>query len=585
MTNPYYSDEQRRKIEKGKQAQKDSMARKVIATLDSESMKELKDINNNTLETALNTMDIKDGIKSFEDKFNEKFAGFKDKIDQENGPTIDEGSPDFVGPSRPPSLTDNSSSNVNNSVSIIQNNEVLGKIEANTLSIADSMLKLIELYEKKPDDPLPDPEPDNDREDNLNDKDKKDDEKKREAFSKKLLKYVKDIKDVTSSILTRFIGYSLETIANFTKWTLVIGSLVFAIDVMIQTVKNWFNDILKGGDGAKELFGTYFPQIQKIAQSIDKGIKNFNTDDLGGSLKDLFIEPMGLLGDTIKTAITEGIGNLITALGEYTGSETITNSGRAMKLSALRDKQAAGLEITGKDLIMIREDDLVKQKEKESKASAGVLSSVDTSNSWQGSNSYNQMGQLADKKKTQDELKLVDAARERQKIEKERTAELEKQNKLMLSDPKYLEQETLKENEANRKRVKEASEKAATLKRVSKENMSDLDKATEIVDKDDLSKEDTQTMEKLLESLEEKNATKQLTDDDADRYRKILEDWQNKISVVPESSKAIDPPPQPKKDDSKSASAGNVQVNQKTVNNTVNNSVQRTPIKPLISVS
>lgn len=583
MANPYYNEEQRRKLAQGQKAQKDSMPHKVIASLDSDTMKELKDINNNTLETALNTMDIKDNIKSFEDKFKEKFDGFKDQQNQDDAPTAEQ-SPDFVGPMRPPSLTDNSSSKIDNSVSIIQNSETLGKIEASALSIAESMLKLIDLYQKKDEEPLPDPEPEDEQEDSLDDKDKKDNEKKREIFGKNILNALKSIQSTTSTLLSRFIGYSLETVANFTKWTLIIGSLVMAVDVMIQTVKNWFNDILNEGEGSKKLFGSYLPQVKKIAESIDKGIDNFNMDNLGGSLKDLFIEPMSLLGDTIKTAITEGIGNLIYALGQYTGSETITNAGREMKLSALRDKQAAGLEINGDDLIMIRQDELAKQKEKESKASAAVLTSVDTSQSWQGSNSYNQMGQLADKKRTEEELKRVDAARQYQLEQKEATKQLERQNELLLKDPEYLKEQTRKENEANRKRVKEASEKAAQERRVAKENTSELDQATEYVDKENLTKEDTEKMDKLLESLEEKNNAKTLSSDDADRYRKILEDWQNKIHAVPEDTSKIDPPPAEKQDKGQTASTGNIQVNQKNVNNTVTHSVQRTEIKPLVSI-
>ncbi|QFR55696.1 hypothetical protein JC221_050 [Yersinia phage JC221] len=580
--NPYYSEEQRRRLQQGKQTHPEARARKVIAGLDNASMRELKDINDNTLETALNTMGIKEGLQSFEEKFKEKFNGFKDKYEQETGPVAEQ-SPDFVGPLRPPSLTDNSNSQVDNSVTVNPGTESLGKIETSVQNIAESMLKMLAIYKKVP-IPLPDPKPRpaDEPDESLEDKDNKDENRKRGIVADKMLGALTAIKDTTSSLLSRFIGYSLEAIANFAKWTMIIGSLVLGIDVIGQTIKNWFNDILQGGESSKSLFGSYFGKIQDIAKSIDAGLKNFDMDDLGNSLKDLFIEPLKLLGDTIKVAITEGIGTIIAALGEYTGSETIQDAGRTMKLSALRDKQKSGMEISPEDMMMIREDDLAQQKAKEAEATRKVSTAVNTSQSWLGANTYNQMAQLDDKKKTQAELDRLEAKREQMEIEKKATQELAKQNELLRKDPEALKAMTDEENARNRERVaKESAEKAAQEK-VKRESWKEMDRAEDYVDKDNLTKEDVKEMEKLLQSLEEKNNSKQLSDNDTERYRKVLEDWQNKTYAVPESSKVIETPPENKQKQAQSPQQGNTQINQKTVNNTVVQSVQRTEMKPLI---
>ncbi|MHC5792005.1 hypothetical protein ACYT6H_10455, partial [Streptococcus pyogenes] len=78
---------------------------------------ELKHIKDNTHETAQKTLDIKDSVKSIEDRFKEKFAGFQEQYEQDQQPLAEQ-LPDFVGPARPPSLTDNSTTSVDNSVSV-----------------------------------------------------------------------------------------------------------------------------------------------------------------------------------------------------------------------------------------------------------------------------------------------------------------------------------------------------------------------------------------------------------------------------------------------------------------------------------
>ncbi|AAX78626.1 hypothetical protein RB43ORF104w [Escherichia phage RB43] len=103
--------------------------------------------------------------------------------------------------------------------------------------------------------------------------------------------------------------------------------------------------------------------------------------------------------------------------------------------------------------------------------------------------------------------------------------------------------------------------------------------------KDDITAKDKELMDKIMESLEEKNATQKLDEDDREKYRAMLEQWQNKIAVVPESSAPIDKQPEPVRAPVDAVASNNVQVNQKTVNNMVQHSVQRTERKPLIALA
>lgn len=228
------------------------------------------------------------------------------------------------------------------------------------------------------------------------------------------------IKDNTSGLLARFIGYSLEALAKFAKWTLIIGSIVFAIDVLSKVVQKWFQDILAEGEASKDLFGSYFGNIKTLAEKINEGLQNFDMSNLGESLKNLFLEPFKVLGDTIKTAITEGIGNLIYALGEYTGSETITNAGRGMKVSALRDKQKYGLEIDPDDLILLKQQEIQEQNDKVVEARSKVVEQVKAT---QGAFSYS-FGQQTDAQKALS--KQLEQMRDRVAIEEKITEEKKK---------------------------------------------------------------------------------------------------------------------------------------------------------------
>lgn len=584
--NPYFNEQQRQKFMQGKQAQRDAnqpTIRQVSASLDKETMNELKDIGNNTLETAINTLDIKEGMKSFEDKFKEKFAGFKEQFEKDE--PIAEQLPDFVGPIRPISLFDESSKNVQNDVTVNQHSS-FGKIEEHTKSISDAITNLVNLYEKTDrHQPLPEPVPE--EEPVVDNKRKRiTDEEKRGKTLENIADSLKAIKGITSNLLSRFIGYSLEAMAKFAKWTVILGGLLIGFDILKKVIVSWFRDILNNGEASKKLFGSYFPQIKKLAQSIEEGIEKFDVEKMGDSLKNLFIKPFSLLGDVIKTAIMEGIGNLVYSLGQYTGSDTITDAGRNMKISALRDKQAAGLEIGGQDLIMLKEQELKEQEENEKKTIRKIPTSFNSSDNWRGGTSYNQMtnmGKFSDKDKAQ--LQALDEARKAAEIQKELTKQKRAELEAIKKDPDKLQQAVDVENANNRKRVAEQEVLTAKQEKTKPVATNEIEKAQEYIDKDNISAEDIKAMEKIMNSLEEKNNSRSLTDEDADRWRDMLEQWQNKIAAVPESSAKIDTPVKPQQAPTQTASSGNIQVNQKTVNNTVTHSVQRTDRKPLISLA
>ncbi|QJI53148.1 hypothetical protein EBPL_00107 [Enterobacter phage EBPL] len=580
-SNPYFNEEQRRRMQNPPKPQAQPTVRKIQATLDKDSMRELKDINDNTLETALNTLDIKDSVKSFEDRFKEKFAGFQEQYEQDQQPLAEQ-LPDFVGPSRPPSLTDNSTNSVDNSVSVSNQHNPFSKIETYTGTIAEAITKFLELAEKKPEpppepEPVPEEEPEVDR-DNKKIRDKDKDEKK---FSKKVLALLGSIKDNTSGLLARFIGYSLEAIAKFAKWTLIIGSIVFAIEVLGKVIASWFNDLLNDGEASKQLFGSYFNNIKALAKSIDDGLDKLGDKDatLAEKLKALLVEPFKILGNTIKTAITEGIGNLIYALGEYTGSETITNAGRGMKVSALRDKQKYGLEIDPDDLILLKQQEIQDQNDKVVEARSKVVEQVKAT---QGAFSYS-FGQQTDAQKALS--KQLEQMRDRVAIEEKITEEKKKELKALQENPALLKAEVDKENTANRKRVDETKQIEAAQKAEKPKAENDFDRGDQILDKENITNEDKKAMEKILESLEEKNNSKKLDEDDSERFRSMLDQWQNKIAAVPESSASIDKQPEPVKSPVQPTTPNSVQVNNKTVNNTVQHSVQRTDRKPLIALA
>ncbi|UIW12407.1 MAG: hypothetical protein [Enterobacter phage ENC20] len=576
--NPYYSDEQRRRMQ-NPQPQPQPTVRKINATLDKASMSELKDINDNTLETALNTLDIKEGMKSFEERFKEKFSGFKEQYEQDQQPLAEQ-LPDFVGPSRPSVLTDNSTNSVDNSVSVSNQHNPFSKIETYTGTIAEAITKFIELAEKKP-DPTPEPEPVPEEEPEV-DKNKKkirDKDKDEKKFSKRVLALLGSIKDNTSGLLARFIGYSLEALAKFAKWTLIIGSIVFAIDVLGKVIQKWFQDILSEGESSKELFGTYFGNIKAIAEKIKEGLDKFDMSNLGKSLKDLFLEPFKLLGDTIKTAITEGIGNLIYALGEYTGSDTITNAGRGMKVAALRDKQKYGLEIDKDDLVMLKQQEIQDQADKATEKRSKLVEQVKAT---QGTFSYG-FGQQTDAQKAQS--KHLEELRNQVDLEEKITAEKKKELEALQKNPALLQAEVDKENTANRQRVDETKHIEAEQAKVKPKADNEFDQGDEILNKDNISAADKKLMEKLMESLEEKNNSDKLNEDDKDRYRDMISRWQEKITAVPETSAVIDKQPEPVKAPVQPTTPGNVQVSNKTVNNTVNHSIQRTERKPLIALA
>ncbi|QDH49124.1 hypothetical protein PHYNN_186 [Pantoea phage Phynn] len=587
--NPYYTEEQKNALLQGRKAQQPTR-RTVSVSLDKDAMNQLKDINDNTLETAVGVLDVKEGIKSFEDRFKEKFANFSEQLNQDS--PLAESSPDFVGPSRPVNMSDNSSSNIDNTVNVNQENPINDFYREHHEGIQAVLSAALSIIAKRPVDvPLPDPEPAPEEETVVDKGEKKARDREKDKNDKRWSKLFLDIKNNTSGILSRFIGYSLEAMAKFAKWTLILGSLVFAFDVLKLTISKWFNDILAEGKASKELFGSYFGNVKAIVDSIDKGLKNFDMNNLGQSLKDLFVEPFKLLGDTIKIAIVEGIGNLISALGDYTNSDTLKDAGTGMRVSAIRSKQNYNMDVTEDDMKLLKTQELVEQKKAEEDANnktgeAAAAQALSGNYPTGYTPPFGEAGGFEQKNKITQIQR--DAAERALAEEKRKREQLESEIQRMQNDPAYLKKATDEENARNRERLRKQKEAEVmkTAPAAVNTNPSEIDVANSIVDADSISDKDRKTMESILSSLEEKNNSNKLTDDEKTQFGDILQRWQDKISAdhgTPSAS--IDPPPKPSTAPTQTAGASNVQVNKKTVNNTITNSVQRTTHKPLVAVS
>lgn len=591
MANSYFNEEQKKKF-LNRNNNKQPAVTKVTASLDAESARDLKEINDNTLESAINTLDIKEGLKSFEEKFRDKFAGFKEQYEEDKKESLAEQLPDFVGPIRPISLTDDNSKTVDNTVNVNQNGQ-FGKLEENTESIFHAINKLVDLYENT-DKHKPLPEPVEEPDPYVDTKKKRinDDDDKRSKTLDSIAKSLVSIKGFTSQILSRFIGYSLEAMAKFAKWTLLIGSLIFTFDVLRVTIRKWFEDILKEGESSKKLFGTYLGNVKAIVTKIEEGLNNFNINNLGESLRDLFVEPMKLLGQTVQTAITEGIGRLIQSLGESTGIDSITNAGRGMQITALRDKQKFGLELTKEDILMIKKQELEDQKaalEKEDKAIAARHALTITPSQIPNGSIY----KVAPTDYQERNQKTVDADKERLDNMKKATEEMQKQYDLAKSSEEEAQKLADEENKRNRARIEEAKRLEQARKEgkqppEGEEKKGDdlLGKATNYANSENLDAADIKYInDELLDQLEKRRNEGNLDDVQKDRISDLIEQLQNKIAARTESSTPIDaqPPLAANKPDADKAS--NIQVNNKTVNNNVTHSVQRTEHKPLVALA
>lgn len=591
MANSYFNEEQKKKF-LNRNNNKQPAVTKVTASLDAESARDLKEINDNTLESAINTLDIKEGLKSFEEKFRDKFAGFKEQYEEDKKESLAEQLPDFVGPIRPISLTDDNSKTVDNTVNVNQNGQ-FGKLEENTESIFHAINKLVDLYENT-DKHKPLPEPVEEPDPYVDTKKKRinDDDDKRSKTLDRIAKSLVSIKGFTSQILSRFIGYSLEAMAKFAKWTLLIGSLIFTFDVLRVTIRKWFEDILKEGESSKKLFGTYLGNVKAIVTKIEEGLNNFNMNNLGESLRDLFVEPMKLLGQTVQTAITEGIGRLIQSLGESTGIDSITNAGRGMQITALRDKQKFGLELTKEDILMIKKQELEDQKaalEKEDKAIAARHALTITPSQIPNGSIY----KVAPTDYQERNQKTVDADKERLDNMKKATEEMQKQYDLAKSSEEEAQKLADEENKRNRARIEEAKRLEQARKEgkqppEGEEKKGDdlLGKATNYANSENLDAADIKYInDELLDQLEKRRNEGNLDDVQKDRISDLIEQLQNKIAARTESSAPIDaqPPLAANKPDGDKAS--NIQVNSKTVNNNVTHSVQRTEHKPLVALA
>ncbi|QEG10604.1 hypothetical protein KMI9_173 [Klebsiella phage KMI9] len=593
MANSYFNEEQKKKF-LNRNSNKQPAVTKVTASLDAESARDLKEINDNTLESAINTLDIKEGLKSFEEKFRDKFAGFKEQYEEDKKESLAEQLPDFVGPIRPISLTDDNSKTVDNTVNVNQNGQ-FGKLEENTESIFHAINKLVDLYENT-DKHKPLPEPVEEPDPYVDNKKKKinDDEKKRSKTLDSIAKSLVSIKGFTSQILSRIIGYSLEALAKFAKWTLIIGSLVFAIDVIRDIIKNWMEDILNEGESSKKLFGSYLGNVKAIVEKIQNGIKTFGEENktLGESLKDLLVEPMKLLGQTIQTAITEGIGRLIQSLGEATGSDKITSVGRSMQISALRDKQEFGLELSKEDIIMIKKQDLADQKEAYEKASteeaARQALTIGATQVPNGSIYNVPLTDYQEKNK-----KITDMHKEEIENMRNKLEATQKEVEMIENNSEEAQKLADKENEINRKRVAEETKRLAQARKEGKqppegsEKKGDdlLGKATNYANAENIDADDIKDINGMLEELEKRRNEGNLDDVQKDRISDLIEQLQNKIAARTESSAPIDAPPPLAANKPDADKSSNIQVNNKTVNNNVTHSVQRTEHKPLVTLA
>lgn len=593
MANSYFNEEQKKKF-LNRNSNKQPAVTKVTASLDAESARDLKEINDNTLESAINTLDIKEGLKSFEEKFRDKFAGFKEQYEEDKKESLAEQLPDFVGPIRPISLTDDNSKTVDNTVNVNQNGQ-FGKLEENTESIFHAINKLVDLYENT-DKHKPLPEPVEEPDPYVDNKKKKinDDEKKRSKTLDSIAKSLVSIKGFTSQILSRTIGYSLEALAKFAKWTLIIGSLVFAIDVIRDIIKNWMEDILNEGESSKKLFGSYLGNVKAIVEKIQNGIKTFGEENktLGESLKDLLVEPMKLLGQTIQTAITEGIGRLIQSLGEATGSDKITSVGRSMQISALRDKQEFGLELSKEDIIMIKKQDLADQKEAYEKASteeaARQALTIGATQVPNGSIYNVPLTDYQEKNK-----KITDMHKEEIENMRNKLEATQKEVEMIENNSEEAQKLADKENEINRKRVAEETKRLAQARKEGKqppegsEKKGDdlLGKATNYANAENIDADDIKDINGMLEELEKRRNEGNLDDVQKDRISDLIEQLQNKIAARTESSAPIDAPPPLAANKPDADKSSNIQVNNKTVNNNVTHSVQRTEHKPLVTLA
>ena len=113
-----------------------------------------------------------------------------------------------------------------------------------------------------------------------------------------------------------------------------------------------------------------------------------------------------------------------------------------------------------------------------------------------------------------------------------------------------------------------------------------MGKATNYANSENLDAADIKYInDELLDQLEKRRNEGNLDDVQKDRISDLIEQLQNKIAARTESSAPIDaqPPLAANKPDADKAS--NIQVNNKTVNNNVTHSVQRTEHKPLVALA
>ncbi|QPI18049.1 hypothetical protein POP12_257 [Pectobacterium phage POP12] len=380
------------------------------------------------------------------------------------------------------------------------------------------------------------------------------------------------IKNTVSGLLSKFIGYSLESIATFAKWTLLIGGLVFAVDVIITTIKSWFDDIMKDGEASKKLFGQYFQDVKEAATKFKAGMDGWDWNNISKSLADLLVEPIKILGEAIKAAIIDGIGTIIQSIGIYTESDTIKDLGTSVRASSVEMRQQAGRDITPEGMLVKTEDQVNTSKDK-------VKAARDELEAFQKYDPRNDpemaLGMLA-VDKLNPEMK---AKHDEEEAMLKRNVELAEQE----AEEAKKRLELLKDNQEALIAATNA-ENAATKQNIKNQAIDKSNEVDTIIDKENPTAEEREIVDSAIRKSESDFEAGKLSEEEQMKLGNRKQRWESKITATPENPSAIERQPSQSNANQQATQTNNTQVNNSTTNNTVVSSVQQTPIKPMVSI-
>lgn len=461
-------------------------------------------------------------------------------------------------------------------------NSYLAGIYTNTTNIYKLLEeRLTAIADTEPDsdfDAFPVDEESDESKDKKKRKKEGDDDKKYAA----LIKLLSEMKGGLSTLVAKFIGYSLEMVAKIAKWTLIIGALVFAVDVAIKAIQSWVQDILKGGESSIKLFGTYLPMIQDLLKTFQDGVddikKSFGNEDqsLWESIKNLFSTVLDKTGTIIKTAIMDGIGSLIENLGIATNLDSVRMAGENMRAAALDFKIAAGLPIK-----LDEQELLLKRDRNNAQDELDKIEDEKTAIQW--NNNINEPRNYAAPipKKKEGEKTIDERIEEQKAIVKG------------LGDKLLSLQDTIKdveEKKANGEAIDPEVVKAIPKEQYRPEPTTplerDMNKAMDIMLKDQQTESEKAFIDKVtananihLEENPNESFIQRFGDYDKAEKEYLLRtgqaspDFQSMEDFGYESDDNNDTPPQ-----------ANINISNKNNNFSVQNSIQRTEYKPLVSV-